>query len=219
MQGAARAEQFPEWDRPEIAFGGRSNVGKSSLLRTLVGSKRLVRVSRTPGRTQEVNFFELVLDDQPCSFVDLPGYGYARAPGALKSRWSRAVEAYFAERAQLAALVLLVDARRAPGEEEQELIRYLADLNRPCVTVFTKIDKLPKTQLKDALWRAQRALGLTGHPIGFSALTREGLEPVLARLKRLVVQHAETTAGLPLILPPDAVEDPDPPVRQPPEPK
>ena len=112
--GAAQASQFPDWQLPEIAFGGRSNVGKSSLLRVLAGSRRLVRVSRTPGRTREVNFFELKLAREPCAFVDLPGYGYAKVPGAMRSRWGQTLEDYFNYRPQLAALVLLVDARRGP---------------------------------------------------------------------------------------------------------
>jgi len=200
--GAAKAAQFPEWDLPEIAFGGRSNVGKSSLLRVLAGSRRLVRVSRTPGRTQEVNFFRLRLDDTDCAFVDLPGYGYAKVPGRVKQVWGRLVEQYFAERAQLAGLVLLIDARRTPEEAELELYRYLGDLSRPCLPVYTKIDKLPKTKRDNILWRSHKALGAGGKPQGFSALTGEGADAVVARLRGLVRQQVERTAGLPLILPP-----------------
>lgn len=202
IKGAAKATQFPDWDLPEIAFGGRSNVGKSSLLRVLAGSRRLVRVSRTPGRTQEVNFFRLRLDDTDCSFVDLPGYGYAKVPKQIKRLWGRVVEQYFAERAQLAALVLLIDARRPPEKAEQELYTYLQELKRPCLPVYTKIDKLPKTKLDNLLWQSHQVLGAEGKPLGFSALTGEGKENVLAKLRGLVHQQLERVAGLPLILPP-----------------
>ncbi len=201
-RGATRASQFPDWDLPEVAFGGRSNVGKSSLLRTLAGSRRLVRVSRTPGRTQEINFFRLELDGIRCSFVDLPGYGYARVPRHLKQLWGRAVERYFAERAQLAALVLLVDARRLPGAAEQELHDYLGELHRPCLPVYTKVDKLPKTRRQTLLWRSHELLGARGKPLAFSALTGEGTGDVLARLRGLVLAHQERISGPPLITPP-----------------
>jgi len=200
--GAAAATQFPEWDLPEIAFGGRSNVGKSSLLRVLAGSRRLVRVSRTPGRTQEVNFFGLRLDDVQCAFVDLPGYGYAKVPGRIKQLWGKVVEQYFAERAQLAALVLLIDARRGPEQAELELYRYLKDLKRPCLPVYTKIDKLPKTKRDNLLWQAHESLGAGGKPLGFSALTGDGKERVLASLRGRIREHVERMTGLPLILPP-----------------
>lgn len=186
IKGAARPEQFPDWDLPEIAFGGRSNVGKSSLLRVLAGSRRLVRVSRTPGRTQEVNFFTVALDGRECAFVDLPGYGYAKVPGRLKQLWGRTVERYVTERASLAGVVLLVDARRGPEEEEQALVDLLGERGCPAVPVFTKIDKLPKTRLQGTLETHQRALGLRGRPLGFSALTGEGRDEVLRRLARLL---------------------------------
>jgi GTP-binding protein len=191
VKGAAKSTQFPDWDLPEIAFGGRSNVGKSSLLRVLAGSRRLVRVSRTPGRTREVNFFRLRLDNTDCGFVDLPGYGYAKVPKQIKQLWGRVVERYFAERAQLAALVLLIDSRRGPEVAELELYAYLKDLDRPCLPVYTKTDKLPKTKRDTLLWRSHKALGASGKPVGFSALTGEGKEDVLAKLRGLVQGQVE----------------------------
>ncbi len=206
VKGAAKSTQFPDWDLPEIAFGGRSNVGKSSLLRVLAGSRRLVRVSRTPGRTQEVNFFRLRIDATECGFVDLPGYGYAKVPKKIKLLWGRVVEHYFAERAQLAALVLLIDSRRGPKQAELELFAYLKDLDRPCLPVYTKIDKLPKTKLDTHLWRAHKALGASGKPLGFSALTGDGKSIVLAKLRGLVAQQVERVAGPPPILPPKELD-------------
>ncbi len=199
VKGAAKSTQFPDWDLPEIAFGGRSNVGKSSLLRVLAESRRLVRVSRTPGRTQEVNFFRLRLDEKDCGFVDLPGYGYAKVPKKIKLLWGRVVEHYFAERTQLAGLVLLIDSRRMPEKAELELYAYLKELDRPCLPVYTKIDKLPKTKLETLLWRSHKALGGDGKPLGFSALTGEGKKNVLAKLRELMHRHLERMAEPPLI--------------------
>lgn len=184
VTGAARVEQFPPWELREVAFGGRSNVGKSSLLRSLVGSRRLVRVGRTPGRTQEVNFFEVSLDGRQCSFVDLPGYGYAKVPGLLKRRWGHTVEAYVTGRPQLSAFVLLVDSRRGPETEERELLGLLAKRACPVLLVFTKVDKLPKTKRQGILQEHQRALDLRGKPLGFSALSGEGKDEVLWRLAK-----------------------------------
>jgi len=196
VKGAAKSTQFPDWDLPEVAFGGRSNVGKSSLLRVLAGSRRLVRVSRT----------RLRLDSVECGFVDLPGYGYAKVPKQIKRLWGRVVERYFAERAQLAALVLLIDSRREPERAELELYAYLKDLDRPCLPVYTKIDKLPKTKRDTLLWRSHKALGAGGKPLGFSALTGEGKESVLAKLRGLVHQQVERMDGPPLIVPPKELD-------------
>ncbi len=188
--GAAKPAQFPDWPRLEIAFGGRSNVGKSSLLRTLLGSRRLVRVSRTPGRTQEVNFFSLELDGMQSGFVDLPGYGFAKVPGRLKALWGRTVERYVTDRDLLVGFVLLMDARREPSAEEQTLIAALTERGRPCLPVYTKADKLPRTRLQHALLAHHKALGLNGAPLAFSAKTGEGREDVLRRI-RAVLRRAQ----------------------------
>ncbi|MFC1482382.1 ribosome biogenesis GTP-binding protein YihA/YsxC, partial [Myxococcota bacterium] len=184
--GAAALTQCPSWDRPEIAFGGRSNVGKSSLLRALLRSRRLVRVSRTPGRTQQLNFFDLELQKIPCAFVDLPGYGYAKASRRATHRWGQLVEQYLVSRSQLRGVVLLVDARRSPEAEENELVSFLRERDRSCVAVYTKVDKLPKTKRDGLLWRHHKALGLPGKPVGFSAITGQGRDAVLSRLVRLL---------------------------------
>lgn len=188
--GAARPDQFPQWDRPEVAFGGRSNVGKSSLLRSLLGSRRLVRVSGRPGRTQQVNFFQLRLGDHPCAFVDLPGYGFARAPGAVQALWAETVETYVMDRAELAGLILLVDARRGPEEEEVAVLGAMADRDAHTLTVYTKIDKIPKNRRGAALSTHQRRLGLRGRPLVFSALSGEGRDQVLRKIQALVAPRA-----------------------------
>lgn len=184
--GAARPPQFPRWDRPEVAFGGRSNVGKSSLLRSLLGSRRLVRVSARPGRTQQVNFFQLRLGDHPCAFVDLPGYGFARAPGAVQALWANTVETYVMERADLVGLILLVDARRGPEAEEIAVLDAMADRPARVLTIYTKIDQVPKNRRGAALAAHQRRLGLQARPTVFSALSGEGRDQVLRKIHALV---------------------------------
>jgi GTP-binding protein len=196
-RGAARPDQFPDWPRLEIAFGGRSNVGKSSLLRSLLGSRRLVRVSRTPGRTREVNFFSLRLAGIACAFVDLPGYGYARVPKHLKHIWGDTVERYVQERDLLVALVLLMDARRPPGQQERLLLQVLQRRGCPCLPVYTKTDKIPKNRLHDALRQNQQALGLRTKPLGFSALSGAGRDEVLRRVTALLRRAAIPDAGVP----------------------
>jgi GTP-binding protein len=193
--GAARPNQFPNWSRPEIAFAGRSNVGKSSLLRALLGQRRLVRVSRTPGRTRELNFFEVTLEGTECAFVDLPGYGYAQVPRALRDAWGQLLQRYLVDRRQLAGVVLLIDVRRTPGAEERELLETLAGLGRPVHVVATKVDQLPKTRLETALRQLQRDLDLRTRPLAFSALTGQGSTEVLHRLLRLLRPTAASSPG------------------------
>src|SRR5207249_1110622 len=119
LAGAADPTQLPKLGYPEIAFAGRSNVGKSSLLNRLVGQRGLARVSKTPGRTQQINFF---LIDEQLVFADLPGYGFARVPAGVQQQWKRLVEAYLTQRRQLCAVVLLVDLRRGIQAEDAMLL-------------------------------------------------------------------------------------------------
>ena len=112
---AVKPEQYPAPEFPEIAFAGRSNVGKSSLINTLLNRKNLVKTSRTPGRTQLINFF---LINQALSFVDLPGYGYAKVPAAVQKKWGPMIETYLSSRESLRGVIVLMDLRRTPGTEE-----------------------------------------------------------------------------------------------------
>ena len=139
LGGAADAAQLPHSRYPEIAFAGRSNVGKSSLLNRLVGQRGLARVSKTPGRTQHINFF---LIDERLVFVDLPGYGFARVPAGLQRQWKRLVETYLAQRANLRAVVVIIDLRRGVEADDAALLDYLRTHNLPVILVATKADKL-----------------------------------------------------------------------------
>jgi GTP-binding protein len=139
VAGAAEPRRIPELPHPEIAFAGRSNVGKSSLLNRLVGQHKLARVSKTPGRTQQINFF--VIDDR-LTFVDLPGYGFARVPLPVKEQWKALVETYLTNRANLDAVVVIVDLRRGVGEEDGQLLDFLSTHHIYAIVVATKADKL-----------------------------------------------------------------------------
>ena len=141
---AASPEQFPRDGLPEIAFLGRSNVGKSSLINALVGVRNLARVSSTPGRTRLVNFFRVASE---MYLADLPGYGYARVPEAMRRGWERLVTSYLEGREPLALCVFLVDARHEPGEGDETLRSYLDDSDLPYVVAATKVDKLGRAEL------------------------------------------------------------------------
>ncbi len=184
--GAASVSAFPDWERPEVAFAGRSNVGKSSALKLLTGGKTKVRVSKQPGRTTEVNFFEIDLPgDRHISFVDLPGYGYASVPRAMREHWGRLVRAYFEQRENLKLTILLCDLRRGPEEEEENLAAWLEELDIPWVLVLTKADKISKNKRKPMAWQAAKALGLKPNAaILFSAKEGFGLESLWRRIER-----------------------------------
>jgi GTP-binding protein len=173
MGGMAAADGWrPESTLPEIAFAGRSNVGKSSLLNRLVGRRKLARVSKTPGRTREINFFRI--NDQ-FVFADLPGYGYARVSKERKAEWRPLLEGYIGRTPQLAGVVQLLDMRREPSEDDMSMLDFLAELGMPTIVVLTKSDKLSR---KAALARAEEiARSLLLDPeqtISFSSVTGEG---------------------------------------------
>jgi GTP-binding protein len=144
VTSAVKKSQYPPEVLPEIAFAGRSNVGKSSLINTLVNRKHLVKTSSTPGRTQLINFFDI---NQNLTFVDLPGYGYARVPAAVRKKWGPMIETYLSTRQTLKGVVIIMDIRRLPREEEQNLIHWLAHYSIASILVLTKTDKLSKTKL------------------------------------------------------------------------
>ena len=184
VTSAVKPSQYPPPEVPEIAFAGRSNVGKSSLINTLVNRKRLVKTSSTPGRTQLVNFFLL---NSEISLVDLPGFGYARVPAAVKKTWGPMIETYLAERQSLKGVVLIIDIRRTPGPEELNFMDWLNQYGRPCITVLTKTDKLSKTNIikrqkaiSETLQTAPENLHL------FSAKTRRGKDVVWSAISLLI---------------------------------
>ena len=154
ITSAVKFSQYPPCDRPEIAFAGRSNVGKSSLMNTLLGRKNLVKTSSTPGRTQTINFFSI---NDRFYFVDLPGYGYAKVPKAVRKSWGPMVETYLKRRGAgeesepaasqgLCAVVVILDIRRLPNQGDHDLLAWLAHYKIPALVVLTKVDKLKKNQ-------------------------------------------------------------------------
>ena len=143
VTGAVSAKQHPKEPYPEFAFVGRSNVGKSSLIRSLLNRKKLVRISSTPGKTREINFFRI---NDTLMFADLPGYGFARVTPALQKKWKTMIEEYLTNRDPLTAIVFIVDIRRKPTELDLTLKEWLEDLGRPYILIITKSDKLSGTE-------------------------------------------------------------------------
>ncbi|QTA86970.1 ribosome biogenesis GTP-binding protein YihA/YsxC [Desulfonema magnum] len=188
IKSAVEASQYPPGDFPEIAFSGRSNVGKSSLINTLVNRKRLVKTSSTPGRTQLINFF---LINEMISFVDLPGYGYAKVPMSVKKKWGTMIETYLSTRSALKGVVLIMDIRRTPGYEEMNFIDWLNQFNISNILVLTKTDKLSKTkQIKQHLSIAKTLSVDKNDLILFSAKTRRGKDVVWDTIEGLFTSPA-----------------------------
>ena len=177
---AASAAQLPADELPQIALCGRSNVGKSSLINTLVNRKNLARTSNTPGKTRQLNFYRVNLateiHEHSFYFVDLPGYGYAKVARSERASWRPLIEAYLSDRQPLRALVLLIDARRGAENEEIELIEWLRASSVQTIPVLTKIDKLPKNKRKPAAFAQQKALSSRRPPLLVSAQNGDGLD-------------------------------------------
>ncbi|HMG35383.1 MAG TPA: ribosome biogenesis GTP-binding protein YihA/YsxC [Blastocatellia bacterium] len=174
VKSATSPEQYPRDDRPEVAFIGRSNVGKSSLINSLLGTRGLARTSSTPGRTQLINFF---LINDAFYLVDLPGYGYARVPSAVKREWGPMVEKYLASRPNLVLSVVITDSRHRPTELDLQMIDWLRAKNKPFVIAATKADKLSSNELKASLIRAAEASG-RNEIVAYSAVTRRGVDRI-----------------------------------------
>jgi len=174
----------PDSPLPEVAFAGRSNVGKSSLLNSLVRRKSFARVSRTPGRTREINFFRI---NNGFVLVDLPGYGYARVSKEKKSEWRPMIESYLRRTTQLRGIVLLLDIRREPSEDDRAMLDFLAEVEVPTIVALTKTDKLSKAAARERVGEITRALALeTEQIIPFSAHTGEGRVELLEAITTLV---------------------------------
>ena len=172
ITSATKPSRYPCTGLPEIAFAGRSNVGKSSLINTLANRKHLVKTSSTPGRTQLINFFNI---NDAMTFVDLPGYGYARVPESVRKKWGPMIETYLSGRERLKAAVVIMDIRRTPRTEERDLLKWLNYYNIANILVMTKIDKLSKTkQLKQLNTIIQTSAVTKEYVILVSAKTRQG---------------------------------------------
>ena len=184
IKSAVKPGQYPDTDLPEIAFAGRSNVGKSSLINTLVNRRNLVKTSSTPGKTRLINFFAI---NDAFVFVDLPGYGYAKVSKQERALWGPMVESYLAGRNNLKGMVLLQDIRRSPGKEEAELMSFLDHLGLPYLFVLTKADKFSGNkrtvrikQLREVIHPGEDGL------ITFSAKTGEGKDLIWQGIIRML---------------------------------
>ena len=184
ITSATKPSQYPPANLPEIAFAGRSNVGKSSLINTLVNRKHLVKTSSTPGRTQLINFFNI---NDAMVFVDLPGYGYAKVPQSIRKKWGPMIETFLSKRETLKGVVVIMDIRRTPGIEERDLIRWLDYYKIAAILVITKADKLSKNKQLKQQAAISQALSLVKEGlILFSAKTRLGKDAVWNAILSLI---------------------------------
>ncbi len=173
VKSAVLPSHYPPATMPEIAFVGRSNVGKSSLINTLVGRKNMAKTSNTPGRTQMINFFAI---NEAVSFVDLPGYGFAKVSRTLKKDWGEMIEAYLKNRQNLAMVILILDIRRDPNGDDLSLRDWLEDYRIPYLYILTKTDKLSNNQAINRRRIIEKILHISAgiKPILFSAVTQKG---------------------------------------------
>lgn len=187
---AASAAQFPKAGLPEVAFLGRSNVGKSSLLNALCATKGLARVSSQPGRTQLLNFFHVSGDAardeaRELLLVDLPGYGYAKVPESLRLSWEKLIASYLTQRDVLALCVFLIDARHEPMEGDHALLAFLEDHGRPYVLVATKADKLSRGERQRRLLALRSGFGSGAVAVtSASAVTKDGIPDLWRTIRR-----------------------------------
>ena len=177
VRSSPRVEDLGPADLPEVAFVGKSNVGKSSLLNRLAGAK-IARTSKTPGRTQLINLFHVTRDGVQFGLVDLPGYGFAAAPKGVRAEWMDMIEGYLVGRTTLRAVCVLVDARRGVEEEDAEIYGWLSALGKyQVLAVVTKIDKLPKAKQNPALHAVAESYGLSRAAVlGTSASSGQGMD-------------------------------------------
>lgn len=178
LLSAFNERQYPPADKPEIAFAGKSNVGKSSLLNILVNRKKMAKTSSTPGRTQSINFFDV--KDKNIYMVDLPGYGFARVPLQVKKSWGSMIETYLSTRPNLKAVVVILDIRRDLSDGDLDLLNWLNAYGIKAITVVTKADKLSRTQAMERARLIEKDLGraISAPPIVFSSITRQGKDEI-----------------------------------------
>jgi GTP-binding protein len=187
VKSAKQANDFPKDRKPEIAFCGRSNSGKSSLLNALTNSQGLARTSSSPGRTQLINFF---LIDGQTYYVDLPGYGYAKVPKGIRDTFGQMVESYLQNREPLKLAIMLVDSRMPPTDSDQVMKEWLDHFGIPNLIVLTKSDKISRNELTKALKTCATTLQ-TKEIIAFSAITGFGKEAILKKI-RDAIDHTPT---------------------------
>jgi GTP-binding protein len=177
-------DDYPSASNPEVAFAGRSNVGKSSLINTLVNRKGLARTSSSPGKTQSINFY---LVNRSLCLVDLPGYGYAKVPQQVRKRWSPLIEDYCRTRKTLRGVVIIIDARIGPTPLDFSLIQWLRDLSMSALIVLTKADKLSKNKIAQVRRQTAEALGIDPTEICmFSAHTGQGKKELWQKILHFI---------------------------------
>ena len=188
VMSAGFPEQFPQDGLPQIAFSGRSNVGKSSLINALLGRKSLARVSGQPGKTITANFYNI---DRKYYLVDLPGYGFAKRPDAEREKWSTLMGAYFDNNPNLRLVVQLIDLKVGPTMDDDQMLSWLYETRTPYIIAATKADKLNVTDRKKNLERLSKdQMILEGtHVIAFSALKGDGRDEILSIIERKALEH------------------------------
>ncbi len=182
LKSAFRQEEWPSDNKAEIAFLGRSNVGKSSLINSLLSVRGLARTSSTPGRTQSLNFFSI---NDRFRFVDLPGFGYARVPAKIKASWGEMVTTYLANRRQLVLSIHIVDSRHEPTKQDLQLHEWLVSGSKPRLLVATKSDKLSNNELRKHLQRIARVLE-DETVVAYSAKTGTGRDEIWRAIKSAI---------------------------------
>jgi GTP-binding protein len=183
---AVKPGQYPVHNAPEVALVGRSNVGKSSIINTLLNRKNLARESSTPGKTREINFYNV---DHALYFVDLPGYGYACVSKAKKATWGEMIESYLYSRNQLKLVIMMVDIRHTPSNEDQVMYEWLINQGKMSLVVATKLDKISRGQVKNRLQDIRATLEMSEGEvvIPFSAETKQGRDEVWAWIKQRII--------------------------------
>ena len=181
---------LPENTKPEIAFAGKSNVGKSSLINALMNRKSYARISATPGKTQTINFYNI---NEELYLVDLPGYGYAKVSVKAKEQWGKLIERYLHKSTQLRVIFLLIDIRHKPGEHDKQMYRWVLEQGYEPVIIATKVDKIKRSQLAKHLKMLKEELGMqsTGKIVPFSALTKQGKEEIWEVAKQAIRSNEE----------------------------
>ena len=175
---------LPRNELPEVAFAGKSNVGKSSMLNALINRKSLARTSATPGKTQTINYYNV---NQELYLVDLPGYGYAKVSQATKEKWGKMIERYLKKSPTLKAVFLLIDIRHEPGKNDIDMYNWICESGFTPVIIATKLDKITRSQIQKQTALIRKTLGAKGASIiPFSALNKQGVEEIWAEIEKLI---------------------------------
>lgn len=188
---ALKPEQYPDGNLPEIAFAGRSNVGKSSIINALLNRKGLARVSAEPGKTRGINFYNI---DDTMYFVDLPGYGFAKVSKEEKASWGEMIETYLNTRKQLTAVIMLVDIRHAPTADDRMMYDWISQRGISHMVVASKADKISRGQVQGRLAEIRKILGMKADVslTAYSSETRQGTDKIWGELERAVLEGVIT---------------------------